>query len=46
MNAVYRVIALRICGAFKTTSNEAALVEAGMILGDILTKEMNVNTGM
>ena len=42
VNSVYRRMALRVCSAFRTTSDEAVLVVAGMIPVDILAKEMSV----
>lgn len=42
MNSVYRLMALRVCNAFITTSNEAALVVTDMIPPDLLENEMIV----
>ena len=36
---VYRLTALRVCCAYRTVSDEAALVVAGMIFMDLLAKE-------
>lgn len=35
VNSVYRVIALRVCGTFRTTSDETAVVVVGIIPVDI-----------
>lgn len=40
LGQVYRRCALRICSAFRTTSDEAAYVVSGMIPVDILVEEM------
>lgn len=41
MNLNYRLVALRVCSAFITKSDEAVLVVAGMIPVDILVNEMS-----
>lgn len=42
MNLVYRLMAFRVFNASRTTSDEAIMVVAGMILVDVLAKEMSV----
>lgn len=39
LNSVYRLIALRVCCAYRTVSDEAAFVIAGMAPVDLLAKE-------
>lgn len=42
MNSDFRLMALKVCSACRTISDEAVLVVAGMIPIDILAKEMSM----
>ena len=40
INSAYRLVVLRVCSAFRTSSDDAVFVIAGMVLIDLLAREM------